>query len=206
MFINKLKPVLAVVAALPAFFLAACEHLPSSQVQRYQWDDISDEDQDGVINARDLCADSPEAAIIDELGCADWQPSLAHKEFHIDFDFDSAAIRTDQQWKIDRLAQAMLDMPTSSLQLIGDTSSEGSLEYNRKLAVKRADAIIDALTSKGVDKSRVNEHIFTDSANSLFRPLHERRRRTLGLIIYPGSENNEQRWTVYSTEDSAENN
>ncbi|WP_370980302.1 OmpA family protein [Agaribacterium sp. ZY112] len=192
------------MVALPilAFGLSACTSIPDAEVDRYQWDDINDSDKDGVVNARDICAKTPDHSVIDTNGCAEWQPALAHKEFHIDFDFDSSAIRDDQQWKIVRLAAAMERLPSSNLKLIGDTSSEGSLAYNKKLAKRRADSIIQALSAEGIDPSRVQEHVFTDSRNSLFRPLEHRRRRTVGLITYPGSEKIEEAWTIYSAEET----
>lgn len=191
------------VSAL-VLMLSACGSIPDPSVTRYQWDDINDSDKDGVVNQRDLCDGSPEGAVIDSLGCAHWQPNLAHKEFSIDFDYDQDTIRPDQQSKMVRLAEAMNKMPSSLLKLIGDTSSEGSLEYNKDLAHRRAESIIDALEAQGIDRSRIEEHVFTDSANSLFRSLQSRRRRTLGLIIYPGSETVEDAWTIYTAEDASD--
>jgi hypothetical protein len=57
----------------------------------------------------------------------------------------------------------MGDYPDLSVEVAGYTDSFGSTEYNRRLADKRAQAVIDYFTSNGIDKSRLVKKAFGES-------------------------------------------
>jgi outer membrane protein OmpA-like peptidoglycan-associated protein len=74
----------------------------------------------------------------------------------IQFEYDSAEILPVSFEILDDVVKVMQDNPqVLQLDVIGHTSSEGSLKHNNKLSTERAKAVMDYLASHGVDPSRL---------------------------------------------------
>lgn len=72
----------------------------------------------------------------------------------ISFDFDSAALRTDQQSKLTNMCASMKVMENTVFQIIGHTDSSGSAPYNERLSLLRAQEVRRHLVSAcGVDEN-----------------------------------------------------
>ena len=56
------------LALLSSILLMGCAETPDTTMTRHQIDDLADDDRDGVINQRDLCADTPEGVTVDIKG------------------------------------------------------------------------------------------------------------------------------------------
>ena len=76
--------------------VAGCQAPELNTYSMVQTFDLRDSDQDGVINSRDICADSPVDSVIDELGCAEWQYAEKTTDFVINFEFDSAKLQPSE--------------------------------------------------------------------------------------------------------------
>jgi outer membrane protein OmpA-like peptidoglycan-associated protein/tetratricopeptide (TPR) repeat protein len=74
---------------------------------------------------------------------------------NIFFDLDKATLRSESTAELNRLIKLMTDVPTLRIELGGHTDSRGSDTYNQQLSEKRAKAVVDFLTSKGIDAKRL---------------------------------------------------
>ncbi|MFA0112643.1 OmpA family protein [Vibrio sp. 10N.261.46.E11] len=116
--------------------------------------DLEDDDNDGVINARDLCIDTQIGAEIDNDGCGSYFESSEEKELHILFANDSAEIKPVFLGQIRQMAAFLKRYENTSIQLQGYASKVGNAEHNLKLSKKRADNVRRALISNGIPPSR----------------------------------------------------
>jgi OOP family OmpA-OmpF porin len=71
------------------------------------------------------------------------------------FDFDKAVIRPDAQQKLDGLVGQIKDVNLEVVIAVGHTDRLGSVAYNQRLSVRRAEAVKNYLVSKGVPANRV---------------------------------------------------
>lgn len=71
------------------------------------------------------------------------------------FDTNEAELRQGAMRAMDRLAEYMSGNPERELLIEGHTDSRGSEEYNRQLALERANAVADALVQRGIERSRL---------------------------------------------------
>jgi outer membrane protein OmpA-like peptidoglycan-associated protein len=74
---------------------------------------------------------------------------------NIYYDFDKSNIRRDATATLDALVKTLNEHPEMYIELASHTDSTGSLEYNEKLSVRRADSAADYLIQKGIDPSRL---------------------------------------------------
>ncbi|ARN75149.1 OmpA family protein [Oceanicoccus sagamiensis] len=183
-----------------ALLVSACVDIPDREVQRPSYDDIRDTDRDGVINQRDHCAATPPGAVIDNEGCSQWHRGTEKEIFTIDFDFDSSELRADQQSVIDHLVGVLEQYPDVTVELIGDTSPEGSREYNQALAQRRVAAIEANLKLNGVSDERINPHIYSDRDSVVEKEIHSRQRRTKAVLHHPGKRITDRSWSIYGAE------
>ena len=71
----------------------------------------------------------------------------------INFDFDSAEVKPEYQEELRKVAQRFIGNPNLEICLLGTTDRVGSAEYNKKLAMRRAQAVADFLKSAGLKDS-----------------------------------------------------
>ena len=75
---------------------------------------------------------------------------------NIAFDYDSAAIRPDQQPKLDQLCSAMQAVDVAVFQIIGHTDSAGKASYNERLSLLRAEEVQRHLVNDcGIEAARL---------------------------------------------------
>jgi outer membrane protein OmpA-like peptidoglycan-associated protein/tetratricopeptide (TPR) repeat protein len=75
------------------------------------------------------------------------------------FDFDKHNIREDAKKELDKIIKLMNnDYPEMIIRIESHTDSRGSLTYNDKLSIDRANATYEYLISNGIDPSRITEH------------------------------------------------
>jgi outer membrane protein OmpA-like peptidoglycan-associated protein len=74
---------------------------------------------------------------------------------NIFFDLDKATLRPESTAELERLTKLMNDVPTLKIELGGHTDSRGSDSYNLELSQKRAKAVVDYLTTKGISADRL---------------------------------------------------
>ncbi len=71
------------------------------------------------------------------------------------FEFDSAAILPESEPQIEQLATLMKDSGALQVLIVGHTDGEGAFDYNLSLSQRRAQAVVEALTAKGIEASRL---------------------------------------------------
>jgi outer membrane protein OmpA-like peptidoglycan-associated protein len=74
---------------------------------------------------------------------------------NIYFDFEKATFRTESYNELNRLDAMMKQNPALQVEISGHTDVVGSKAYNKKLSLRRANAVRNFLTSKGVDPRRI---------------------------------------------------
>ena len=75
------------------------------------------------------------------------------------FDFDKHNIREDAALELDKIVNLMQNVyPDMVIRIESHTDSRGTLSYNDKLSIDRANSTYEYLISKGIDPSRITEH------------------------------------------------
>jgi outer membrane protein OmpA-like peptidoglycan-associated protein len=98
----------------------------------------------------------------------------ARKEYtfeDVHFDFDRYSLRTEATRILDEAVKAMQADATLRLTVEGHTCNIGTAEYNLALGERRANAVRDYLSSRGIDASRLNTVSYGEE-----RPKHDNSR------------------------------
>ncbi|WP_316805656.1 OmpA family protein [Pedobacter nototheniae] len=74
---------------------------------------------------------------------------------NIYYDFDQSRIRADAAIELDKLVRIMKDNPTIWIELGSHTDSRGNDAYNLALSQRRADAAVQYIISRGINKNRI---------------------------------------------------
>ncbi len=75
---------------------------------------------------------------------------------NIFFDFDKATLRPESQAELERVFQLMsVEVPKLKIELSGHTDDRGNAAYNVDLSQRRAKAVVDYLTKKGITADRL---------------------------------------------------
>jgi outer membrane protein OmpA-like peptidoglycan-associated protein/tetratricopeptide (TPR) repeat protein len=79
------------------------------------------------------------------------------------FEFNSYSLSQQAKTGLEILKSILITYPELKVEIAGYTDAIGSLEYNRKLADKRAQAVINYLTESGTSSSRFVKKAFGES-------------------------------------------
>jgi outer membrane protein len=109
-----------------------------------------DDDADGVCNEADKCPGTPAGTKVDSVGCP------LEQTLKLLFDFDSAELRPESITELERVVKFMGDVPFAKALVEGHTDSVGADAYNMALSDRRAKAVFDYLSSRGVDPARLS--------------------------------------------------
>ncbi|NBP70806.1 MAG: hypothetical protein EBU52_18955 [Cytophagia bacterium] len=71
------------------------------------------------------------------------------------FDFDKATFKQESYNELNKLERMMLQNPNLKVEIAGHTDVVGTKNYNLFLSRKRAEAVKDFLTKKGIDSRRI---------------------------------------------------
>lgn len=110
----------------------------------------ADTDGDGVCDEADKCPGTPAGTKVDSVGCP------MEQTLKVLFDFDSAELRPESITELERVVQFMGDVPFAKALVEGHTDSVGTEAYNQALSDRRAKAVFDYLSSRGVDPARLS--------------------------------------------------
>ncbi|WP_281221677.1 OmpA family protein [Photobacterium sanguinicancri] len=144
--------------------LAACAtSVPNDMPLAEQSKDLRDDDDDGVINARDKCTNTPHSAIVDNDGCPTYVANPEEGRIHILFANDSTQITTEYQSQISEMSQFLKMHPSTYIELKGYASSVGSSDYNVGLSQRRAQAVKQSLLGAGITQNRIMTVGFGDT-------------------------------------------
>ncbi|AZV81009.1 OmpA family protein (plasmid) [Parasedimentitalea marina] len=101
-------------------------------------------------------ATAQETATVAAVAAEEYEPVERQSQINvqISFDFDSAALRADQQPKLVNMCQSMQLLDGTVFQIIGHTDSSGSASYNQRLSLLRAQEVRRHMISTcGIDEN-----------------------------------------------------
>ena len=113
----------------------------------------ADSDGDGVNDCSDRCPNSQAGQAIGPDGCP---VPLTIDLRGVNFDFDKSELRADAVQILDQAVSILSNYPEMRVEVAGHTDSVGSDEYNQALSQRRASAVYDFLTSRGIDAARIS--------------------------------------------------
>jgi outer membrane protein OmpA-like peptidoglycan-associated protein len=114
-----------------------------------------DSDGDGVPDYKDECPNTPSGNQVDLKGCTKVEVKEVNLSGDTNFETAKATLLPTAYTVLDELAATMKEKPTSRWRIEGHTDSKGSESYNMTLSRKRAEAVADYLTGKGIERSRL---------------------------------------------------
>ncbi len=117
--------------------------------------DLQDDDQDGVVNARDICPGTPAGSQVDNDGCGEVRREQDQRQLRILFAHDSYEINPVFANQIQTMSDFLKAYKSASIEIQGYTSKVGSNEYNLELSKKRAEAVEQKLLSYDIAPKRV---------------------------------------------------
>ena len=166
-----------------------------------QISDLQDDDNDGVVNARDTCPGTPESSLVDNEGCGETVSSQEVRQLNILFANDSFEVNPIFSDQITTMAEFLETYQSASIEIQGYASKVGASEYNLELSKKRAHHVEDELLSNGIDPSRVRvvgygeERLESEGDDATSHALNRRVTATVvGL-----SEQIVEEWTIFTT-------
>jgi len=141
-----------------------------------------DTDGDGVPDYLDACPGTPADFAVDAKGC----PEPISIDLDIEFDLDKAVIKPVYDQKLEEVAMFLLHHKGVSAVVEGHSDSQGAANYNQKLSQKRAQSVVDYLTTK----FNVDPNIITAQGYGETRPIadnatpqgRQKNRRVLVII------------------------
>ena len=74
---------------------------------------------------------------------------------YINFETGRSDIKSESQKIIDQIVEMLKSNPTLKISIEGHTDNVGALQSNQPLSENRAKAVMNAIVSKGIDKSRL---------------------------------------------------
>ena len=144
--------------------------------------DRPDFDRDGVEDKLDQCPATPCNFTVDRYGC----PIKTTLQIH--FRTNSEKIEPTSVAKVDKFANFLLKNRGSFVKIIGHTDSIGSVKYNKKLSLARANSVMKALVAKGVSAVRLSVEGRGESEPIASNKTEEGRainRRIEAILSYP---------------------
>ncbi|MCA9687987.1 MAG: OmpA family protein, partial [Myxococcales bacterium] len=123
---------------------------------------IPDTDGDGLLDPNDKCPNEPESynSIGDDDGCPDEVPKDLARYLGvvkgIQFNTDTAKFKRRSKGTLTKIAAVLKRHPEIRVEIAAHTDHVGSDEYNTALSRLRAEAVIDELVARGVDRARLS--------------------------------------------------
>ncbi|MDW1898511.1 OmpA family protein [Vibrio sp. Vb1337] len=188
--------------------LAITQHVVAEDEYEYrpvpnaeQIADLQDDDNDGVINARDMCPGTPEGSEVDNDGCGEYIKASDNMQVRILFANDSDEINPVFRRQVRELSDFLKEYPTTSIELHGYASNVGGSKHNQDLSERRARNVREALLSYDIEPSRVrivgfgDTHLAQQGTDEVSHALN--RRVTASVVGYKGEIKRE--WTIFTT-------
>ncbi|MCG6355839.1 OmpA family protein [Vibrio alginolyticus] len=188
--------------------LAITQHVVAEDEYEYrpvpnaeQIADLQDDDNDGVINARDMCPGTPEGSEVDNDGCGEYIKASDNMQVRILFANDSDEINPVFRRQVRELSDFLKEYPTTSIELHGYASKVGGSKHNQDLSERRARNVREALLSYAIEPSRVrivgfgDTHLAQQGTDEVSHALN--RRVTASVVGYKGEIKRE--WTIFTT-------
>lgn len=96
------------------------------------------------------------------------------------FDFDKSGITSGADSVLDAVAAEAAKRSVKAIEIVGHTDSSGANAYNERLAIRRANAVRDALAKRGIDVAVMNvdgrgeRELLVKTADNVREPANRR--------------------------------
>jgi len=121
-----------------------------------------DADGDGVLDNDDCCPRTALGSTVDEHGCALIEIDLSRSV--VPFEFSSAKLSEVGKKIWINIAEQIKQFPGVVVELSGHTDSKGSDEFNRRLSLKRSQAVEQFLLDAGVKSAQLRVKAYGESS------------------------------------------
>lgn len=147
---------------------------------------IVDSDNDGVIDKKDHCLNTPVDVKVDSRGCALFTEEMVEIDLNVQFENNSAQLKTAAMNDIQRVADFMNKYQDTSAVIEGHSSAVGNAKYNLTLSQERADAVKKVLINDySISASRLAAEGFGESqllSSGNSKADHKMNRRVVAKI------------------------
>jgi len=189
---------------LSVVILAGCANdlvnIEQKVVQQHNLDDL---DHDGIIEAREKCADTFLGANIDNYGCSSVKRIDDSITLKINFANNSSNINHQDYVKIKEISDFMNKFPGSHVTIEGHCSKQGSRELNQTLSEDRANAVAAVLTNQyGIAAFRVSAigYGFDKLLDESDTPQAHSDNRRIVAALAGTEQSTAMKWTIYTAE------
>ena len=166
---------------------------------------LADTDGDGVIDARDQCANTSAGAQVNNYGCPQVNTKLLSVELNILFDSGKSLVKPHFYSELKTLANFLQDNASATVVIEGHTDDVGSTALNESLSQSRASAIADVLTQKfRISPTRVKGIGYGESRPLVSNETPEGRKQNRRVVaeVFAKQVADSMRWTIYSVNES----
>lgn len=111
-----------------------------------------DSDNDGVIDTKDKCTNTPANVTVDADGCPDFKGSLQG----VYFETGSANLTENSETVLNDVATELKRYPELNIEIQAYTDSRGSDALNQKISEDRAQSVRTYLVNKGVSADKLS--------------------------------------------------
>jgi outer membrane protein OmpA-like peptidoglycan-associated protein len=120
--------------------------------------DLTDTDNDGVINERDICPETPEKTVVSYDGCSFWSDLENVKEAVVFFDTGSSKVRFEHIEDIENIVEHVKEVPDARIFIEGYTSKIGNKKDNDILQRARSESVKRLLLQEGASPDSIFIH------------------------------------------------
>ena len=169
--------------------------------------DLNDSDRDGVIMARERCADTIIGAQVDSYGCGTINNINERQELKILFANNSDVIDSQYYNQIENVAKLMALYPKTKVTIEGHCSIKGGYELNLALSKNRAKAVTQVLeTTFGIDPSRLTSvgYSFDRPVDTSGTPEAEQHNRRVIAEVTGDDTMADMKWNIYTVDEQVE--
>jgi len=207
---NNLKSILPcniIATCFVVFLVTGCASQPEITYNSSTTAALQDEDSDGVIKARDLCADTVVGAKVDNDGCAEKTEKVLTVNLQLLFDNNSSIIKKVYYPELENFAKTINESKGLVIELEGHASKVGNDEYNVSLSNRRANKVKSLLVDKyNVDANSLSVVAFGASKLVMQgdqESQHSLNRRVVAYIQV-SNEADLLRWNIYTTDNKSD--
>ena len=168
--------------------------------------DLADSDNDGVINQRDKCADTPEGTEVEGDGCPKWETITEVNEVVIFFEIGSSTVNSQFMDGLTKISDYSKTHPEATVIIEGFTSDIGSKETNERLRRERALAAKEVLITQGVLLSAITIHEQGKASNVVEQHhdvAHHANQRVYVRVVRL-QDSMQKKWNLFGDEETKE--
>jgi outer membrane protein OmpA-like peptidoglycan-associated protein len=122
------------------------------------------------------------------LGLSTIPDNALPKSVTLYFGFDSLTLANEELVKLDKFVQDINKTNLIQIRIEGHTDSTGSIRYNEKLSIKRAESVQESLLQHGVEKAKISLKGFGESQPLEPNDTEAHRAHNRRVILMPETE------------------